>query len=111
MSTRRSRAEWRRVISRQSRSGLSISEFCRREGIRAQTLSWWRWKLRGAERGTPSVEAEAPRFLQLDVAGIQAADGGVGVEIVLPGEIVVRVPHGFDSAQLEALLRAVRASC
>jgi hypothetical protein len=111
MSTRRSRADWRRLLSRQAHSGLSIAEFCRREGVRPQSLSWWRWKLRAAAERPTDVTPNEPRFLELEIAGVPSADPGIAFEIALPGDVVVRVPRGFDPGELERLMRAVRASC
>jgi hypothetical protein len=46
MSThRRSRAEWRAIVQRQARSGLSVTRFAARERLSSQSLSWWRWRL------------------------------------------------------------------
>ncbi|MBK9386623.1 MAG: transposase [Planctomycetes bacterium] len=111
MSTRRSRADWRRLLSRQAHSGLSIAEFCRREGVRPQSLSWWRWKLRTAEEQAADRAPNEPRFLELELTGASVADSGVAFEIALPGDVVVRVPRGFDPRELERLVRAVRSSC
>ncbi|MBK9387356.1 MAG: hypothetical protein IPN34_21280 [Planctomycetes bacterium] len=47
MSThRRSRAEWRAIVQRQARSGLSVTRFAARERLSARSLFWWRWRLR-----------------------------------------------------------------
>jgi hypothetical protein len=39
--------QWRERLERQRRSGLSIAEFCRREGVSAVTFHTWKQKLRG----------------------------------------------------------------
>lgn len=38
---------WRERLERQRRSGLSITEFCRKEGVSAVTFHTWKRKLRG----------------------------------------------------------------
>ena len=87
MSTRRSRADWRRVLSRQAQSGLSIAEFCRREGLSPQSLSWWRWKLREERPAAiPAAAPEGPRFVEIQLPGVPGGDGGAVFEIVLPGD-------------------------
>jgi len=40
-------AQWRERLERQRKSGLSIAEFCRREGLSAVTFQTWRRKLQG----------------------------------------------------------------
>jgi len=39
--------QWQERLERQRRSGLSIAEFCRREGVSAVTFHTWKRKLRG----------------------------------------------------------------
>ena len=36
---------WRRTIRVQQESGLSVGEFCRREGLKDWTFRWWRQEL------------------------------------------------------------------
>jgi transposase-like protein len=55
--------EWRRRIKRQRASGLSIAEFCRREGISSHGFYVWRRNLRQAapKRREPRAEAKSRR--------------------------------------------------
>jgi hypothetical protein len=98
--------EMRRVLAAQRRSGLSLVEFARRRGLRANTLSWWRHRLRDSDDdGEP---ANAERFIEitpdLGVRDVQAA----GFEIVLGDGKVVRVPERFGEESLRRLLAALR---
>lgn len=43
---RRTAEEWRRIVTAWEESGVSAGEFARRRGFSANTLSWWRWRLR-----------------------------------------------------------------
>jgi hypothetical protein len=43
-------ARWRGLLARQSSSGLSVTAFCRREGVALSTFHWWRRKLAGPDR-------------------------------------------------------------
>lgn len=45
---RRSEATWRELCSRQAASGLTASEFCRREGINKNVFHRWRVALLGS---------------------------------------------------------------
>lgn len=46
---RRGEAGWRQLFCRQSSSGLSVPEFCKREGINAALFRRWRSVLKGSE--------------------------------------------------------------
>ena len=46
----RSEAEWRAIVQRFERSGLTRSEFCAREGVAASSLSKWRQEFGGRTR-------------------------------------------------------------
>ena len=103
---RRSRAEWCRLLDRQACSGLSMTAFAEREGIRPSTLSWWRWKL-GVEPS--SVESEPPRFVQLEVSA--PSSPGFSYEIEVGEQVRLRIPSGFEEEELRGLLRALRELC
>jgi hypothetical protein len=49
------RTEWRARLARQATSGLSVAEFCRREGISA--ASYYHWRSRLAETCGPALSA------------------------------------------------------
>jgi hypothetical protein len=44
------REKWVRRVEQLRRSGLRVREFAAREGVNAQTLMWWRWRLRAEHR-------------------------------------------------------------
>jgi transposase-like protein len=72
---RRRPAMWRELFSRQSSSGVSVQEFCRREGINASLF--WRWrsslKVSGEIIGVPAgvaPAAQSPAMPEIsDLAG------------------------------------------
>lgn len=59
------REKWVRQVEQLGRSGLRVGEFAAREGVNAQTLMWWRWKLkaerREGQRGRVRREPEPDR--------------------------------------------------
>ena len=64
---------WRRTIRDQQRSGLSVRDFCKREGLNDGAFRWWRRELprrdqetSTAPRGEPTEAA--PVFLPVDGA-------------------------------------------
>ncbi len=108
--------EWRQRLKRQRMSGLSISEFCRRENLSPHTFHSWRRKLPAAA-GEPSAVRPARQrrtalamslhssgFLQLPVA---PAAQSPWIELSLADGTVVRVPQQNTAAVL-AVLRELR---
>ena len=93
-------AYWRGVVERQAGSGLTIVEFCEREGV--STASFYSWRRRLAE-STP----ERPAFVPLSVT---PAAAGVWIEIVLPGAVTVRVPEGMGRQTIVDVLTAVEGA-
>lgn len=102
---------WRLRIREQARSGLSVREFCRREGLKDWTFRWWRQELIRRDkvpaltpRGEPT--GATPAFLPVRVVdlGAVATRSVPAIEIVLPAGPTVRVPHGFDPRTLGDVL-------
>jgi transposase-like protein len=113
----RKEALWRRRLADQAASGLSISEWCRRSEVSGSLFHYWKRALarRGAGRvgSDPKSLAKPPgQAVFAQVVLTPAAEPGEGdllsaggaVEIVLPGERVIRVGAGFDAATLWRVL-------
>lgn len=120
-----------------TKSGLSQAEFCRRRGVKAVTLGWWRRRLaestddhesadgrrvrrrrrKPASRGTGAdatfVEVALPIATERVAVtrSCESASSSCRYEIVLPQGMVVRVPVDFYPAQVTGLLRAVVSAC
>jgi hypothetical protein len=67
---RRTRVEWERLVRQWQRSGQTAREFGDGHGIRAVTLTWWKWRL-GAQ---PTVREPPPRLLPVEVVDHGAHD-------------------------------------
>ena len=106
---------WRRTIRRQQRSGLTVREFCGREGLKDWTFRWWRQELvrrdrhpsaalGGEQEGEPTQAP--PAFLPVRVVDLEAVSPQPvpPIEIVLPTGMVVRAPSGFDPRTLGDVL-------
>ena len=125
--------QWHQRIERQRVSGLSIAEFCRREGVSQATFFTWKRRFRGS---TPAPQAEQVRtartggkkrsvvrrqrtenpatapspptrpadFLQLPVWGMRTSPW---IEMTLVDGTLIRVPQE-NVAALIALLRVLR---
>lgn len=58
--------EWRKIVDRWERSGLSAAAFADKHQLSKRSLSWWRWRLRSASRSTTrSPSAAALAFVPL----------------------------------------------
>lgn len=58
---RRSAAEWRKIVSRWTRSGQSADIFAEKHHLSKGTLIWWRWRLRAGSTG-PSRSSTGPEL-------------------------------------------------
>ncbi len=99
---------WRERLARHKESGLTVAEFCRREGVCGASFYQWRKRLgqpghRSETKRQPirtSDKKNASHFVPVHVSGLRAA------EIELPGGVTVRVPV----AGVEALRTAILAA-
>jgi len=85
---RRTEAEWRAVVERFERSGLSVSAFCRRAKVSRGSFEKWRRRLADSPRPSPAfVEWLPPPSVEPETV----AKGGPGeFELSLPGGVVLR---------------------
>lgn len=82
---RRTESEWRSIVARQERSGMSEVAFCRKSKL--SRASFRQWKQRLAE----TAEMEAPGFVEWvtpEVVGTESASAEF--ELTLPGGAVLR---------------------
>jgi transposase len=95
---------WRQTIRRQQRSGLTVRDFCGREGLKDWTFRWWRQELarrgrqisvstQGGQDGEPTESA--PTFLPVRVVDLEAISPRPAppIEIVLPTGTIVTMIH------------------
>jgi transposase len=102
---------WRRTIRDQQRSGLSVRDFCQRQGLKDWTFRWWRQELARRDRVPSMAPASgqteaAPVFLPVQVVDLEAVSPTPTppIEIVLPTGLIVRAPSGFDPRTLGHVL-------
>jgi hypothetical protein len=98
-------AIWAKRVARLRRSGLSIREFATQEGLKAGSLSHWKWRL--ARR--TGQRAEAPRieplkFVELTAALPATSKRAPSFKVLLRSGRAVRIPMGFDAAELARLV-------
>ena len=108
---------WRRTLTDQARSDLTVQAYCRRHSLSPATFSFWRQELarrdaeststRTGERPASSRElARSPTFLPVRVVqdAVVPITPTSPVEIVLPSGPIVRVTDGFNWRALDAVL-------
>ena len=109
---------WRGVLEDWRASGLSRAAFCRRRGINYHTLGQWKSRIeahatrsRGATQGTSEfVEVNLPTSGSSSQKNRDRNVRENDYEIVLTSGRSVRVPPGFEEADLTRLIR-VTESC
>ena len=116
MRRRFTQQQWVDWIEEQSRSGLTVTEFCRRKKVGQNSFYLWRKKLAGlarepyqfnssktrarASRSQPASKSSSPSsFVSLSIAGTPS------VEIDLPCGATIRLPH--DEVVMRHLLSAL----
>lgn len=104
-------AVWKGRIAEQGRSGLSIAEFCRRQGISAPSFYVWRKRLRrgraissssGIRYGGAgqSRSEDGPLFVPIELAAAS------GVRLELPGGAVLTLPGDVSVELVTAAIQA-----
>ena len=108
------RDEWARRIQRWQDSGLTAREFANEMGLKATTLTYWKWRLKtdqAAGADTPVVRSKLVRrsmqFVELKSAATPSAAQDARLELVI-GTCTVRIPNAFDDVTLRRLLAVVR---
>ena len=89
--------QWRRWIRQWQASGLSVREFCARNGL--ATASFYHWR-RVLERRAP----ERPAFVPVQVVADTPPSQASALELVLADGRALRVAPGFDATTLRRLL-------
>jgi|GEM_PF-2181195 len=107
----RRREHWQQLLRRWRAGGLSQAEFCRRRGIAAWKLAWWKRRL-GEEpvtEGPPGPVGEEHREPQMPFlpVGVVASRPAFELELTLQGERVLRFSANVEAAKLAAIVAAL----
>jgi hypothetical protein len=105
---------WKDRVERWKASGLGAKELAAAEDISPYSLSWWRWRLHregeapAARTATrkPKAKPASMSFVPVVVRDAPATP----MDVILPGDVRVRVDAGFDEASLLRLVRALASS-
>ena len=95
---------WRKLVAGQPHSGVSIRDWCERHGVSEPSFYFWRREL--ARRREQRQDA-SPQIVPVDVTP-PVAGSRWGLEIELPGQIVVRVGPECNLNLLRQALTVLR---
>jgi transposase-like protein len=95
---RRSGNIWREIVARQEQSGLTVTQFCEQEGLKAASLYGWRVRLRQEPTDTKtsstiSSRAEAQKSAEgfIDLGALGASRGRFEVRLDLGGGVLLQL--------------------
>jgi transposase-like protein len=97
---RRSESAWRDIVERQGQSGLTVPEFCEREGIKAASLYGWRSRLREGSQSPPASGAvpkkpsEGPPSGFIDLGSLGTSGSRFEVRLELGGGVLLHLVRG-----------------
>jgi hypothetical protein len=92
--------DWRTRISAQERSGISVKQFCKQQGLTEQSFYYWRKRLQ-----TPAPM----RFALVEAEPRRGTAAHAALELVLTTGEQLRISAGVDAATLRQVLEALRA--
>lgn len=98
-------AYWREVIKRQALSGLSMREFCRREGVAETSLHAWRRTIARRDGIATKPRTPKPAFLPVVVKESSARETSIALE--LTGGCVLKFAGPVAAEQLADLVLAL----
>lgn len=113
MAPRRNAKEWARLIRELERSGQTPRAFARARGIRPETLTWWRWRLRSEGKQAAGPKATRVKLVAVTPSASEPDDRSAGAdaapawELTSPSGHTLRVYDRAGLGVLEAALSAL----
>jgi transposase-like protein len=99
---------WRSHVEHQSRSGLSVREYCQQEGFSQASFYNWRKRLQPSRSRSRAASAAPLPFLELtSLLARPAASSSWQMEVTLPNGTTLRLARDFDPAALAHALQAL----
>ena len=96
---------WRRIVTRQPKSGLSIRAWCARHGVTEASFYAWR---RTLARRAATVKNSRARLVAVDVAGgANNSMGSASLQLVV-NDLRVEIGADFDGETLRRLVDVLR---
>lgn len=87
---------WREVLERHGSSGLSVREFCRRDGRAEASFFAWRRTIR--QRDTAQQSSDGPAFVPAVVTSTSSGDTSIILELVSGS--VLKLPESISAGRL-----------
>lgn len=100
--TRRKPEEKRELVERFEKSGLSMREFCAREGVSFYTFRGWRQAMKRDARDQELVEIGK----RISAAGSTSLEARTSLRLTI-GEATVEMMPPVDEAALETVVRVL----
>lgn len=93
---------WRRTVKRWKSSGLSVRQFCRKEGVSEPAFYAWRKKVAERQRGPSGTEVSpcAPTFIEVALP----ESASTPLELVLRNGAILRIAPGTDAVLFHRVL-------
>ncbi len=98
--------KWQAHLAAQAKSGLSRSEYCRRQQISYHAFTYWRKKL---HKTAGNNVALVPITLQTEPCRGAGYGSAADLTLVLPGNMSITVGDNFSGATLNRLLNLLEA--
>lgn len=117
---KRPRSEWRQVVNDWKESGLSVSEFCRRQGLQEGRFYSWRKRFGLGVNVVATAENKQPaiKFLPVQVKEFPTTVNAKGesptqrIEVFLSNGSIVRFSGELSDAKLASIMSlASGATC
>ena len=96
---------WRQTLTRHAKSGLTVRQFCHREGLHESAFYFWRRTIQ--ERGPKRCTRKQPAFVPLVLGDAHAA---AGITLELRGGRSIRLSELFPIDRLATLVHALEAN-
>jgi transposase-like protein len=98
---------WEKIIHEATRSGMSISQFCRRNNVKEKQFYWWRRRLGQSSARVMRKLARERSQASFALVSDQPSALDAGIELVLGDGRRLRIGKGVDEETLRAVLAAV----
>ena len=95
---------WQMAIETWRTSGMSVRQFCTKEGLSEPSFYSWRKKLTGSD--TESESLDTSPFIEVSMP----QSNPTVIELLLTSGNTLRMPTGADSTTLSMVLSVVRAA-
>jgi hypothetical protein len=110
---------WLRHLQRWRQSGLSQTQYCRRQGLSAPAFGWWKAQLSAADKPTESLTDREGRtdpqgaFVEVAVSGSDRPETGgeFPYEIALANHRYLRLGRSFEGERVRQLLTLLEERC